>query len=290
LDDKVLTSWNALLATGLYRAARYLDAPELARLAHATIEFLHDRAWVDGRLHATVQRGQARFPAYLDDHAFLLEALLEGLRTRFDTARLAWACQLAERLLREFEDREHGGFWFTPHEHEYLPARQKPWTDEAMPSGNGVAVRALLRLGHLLGETRYLDAAERALKAAHAVLADMPHAAATLLTALHEYLDPGTQVVIRPGDAQHATEWLVLARELCGSRPVQALVGRHGASNGFAQRDLEVYLVSDSLAAGVLPGVLGERKPLPGGVAYVCRGTSCLAPIRAPERLRAMLS
>ena len=290
LDDKVLTSWNALLASGLYRAARYLDAPELARLAHATVEFLHDRAWTGGRLHATVQRGQARFPAYLDDHASLLEALIEGLRTRFDPARLAWACQLAERLLDEFEDREHGGFWFTPHEHEYLPARQKPWTDDAVPSGNGVAARALLRLGHLLGEPRYLHAAERALKAAHQVLTDMPQAAATLLSALYEHLDPGIQVVIRPGDAQHATAWLVLARELCGSRPVASTRGGRYGANGFAVRDLEVYLVPDSHAGAALPGVLGARKPMPGGVAYVCRGTSCLAPIRSPEALRAALA
>jgi uncharacterized protein YyaL (SSP411 family) len=106
------------------------------------------------------------------------------------------------------------------------------------------------------------------------------------LSALFDYLDPGIQIVIRPGDAAHATAWLMLARELAGAQLAGLGPARRRAAAGLARRDLEVYMIPDRVAAGELPGVLCARKPEPGGVAYVCRGTHCLAPLRTPEELR----
>ncbi len=207
LDDKILTANNALMIAGVARAARMLDAPPLLGLADNALDFLHGAAWRDGRLHAKAGSDAARFPAYLDDHAFLIDALLECLQSRWSSRDLNWAIALADALLERFEDREHGGFFFTAHDHETLPQRPKPWTDDAVPSGNGVAARALLRLGHLLGETRYLDAAERTLRAAHSTMQQMPHACASLLRALNDYLHPRTHVVIRYGNESDASAW-----------------------------------------------------------------------------------
>src|SRR6185437_2287782 len=98
-------------------------------------------------------------------HAFLIEAICELARVRFRAEELGWAIELCEVLLAHFEDREAGGFYFTADDHESLISRSKSFSDDATPSGNAVAARALLALGALLAEPRYLDAAERTLRA-----------------------------------------------------------------------------------------------------------------------------
>ena len=129
------------------------------------------------------------------------------LQVRWTRRDLDWAIALADELLERFEDREHGGFFFTAHDAETLPQRPKPFMDESLPSGNGVAVRALLKLGHLLGETRYLNAAERTLCAAWPTLVELPHACCTLLLALHEFLQPRAHVVLRVAVGDETNRW-----------------------------------------------------------------------------------
>ena len=178
LDDKILTAWNALAIAGAARSARWLDARPLFAEAERALAFLHANIWRDGRLYACYAGGSAKFPAYLDDHALLLDALLDHVAHPLDARYLDWATALADALLEHFEDKNDGGFFFTAHDAERLPQRPKPFIDESLPAGNGVAARALLKLGHLLGETRYIDAAERTLRAAWATLTEYPHACA----------------------------------------------------------------------------------------------------------------
>ncbi len=265
-DDKILTSWNALAAAGLARAARAQGEAAWAERAIEVVEFLQRCAWRDGRLYASFKAQRARFPAYLDDHAFLLDAVLETLACRFDAQRLAFARSLADTLLARFEDAANGGFYFTAHDHERLIGRPKPWADESVPSGNGVAVRALLSLGHLLGETRYLDAAERALRAAWPRIRDYPQGHATLLRALAEWLDPEPQVVVRPARGEAARRWVAEAGAL-------------------AVRGLRVFVIDEDFAGP--PGLLSTRVSMPGGVAYVCTAMRCLPPVREPDALAA---
>ena len=174
LDDKILTSWNALAIAGLARAARACDLPPWADLACAATDALRRTAWRDDRLLATRKGERAHLNAYLDDYAFLLQALLELMQTRFRAEDYAWARELADVLLDEFEDPEHGGFFFTSHDHERLFHRTKPGHDNATPSGNGVAAGALIVLGHLCGVPRYVEAGERALRLFSPVLARSP--------------------------------------------------------------------------------------------------------------------
>ena len=259
-DDKRLTAWNALLASGFAQAAAWLGHDALAQRARDTVAFLRRALWREGRLYASWNAGQARFPGYLDDHAFLLEALLDLLRVDPDPAHLDWALELAEQLLARFEDRAQGGFFFTADDHEPLIARLKPYADEALPSGNGVAARALLRLGHLTAEPRWLDAAERTLRAGWATMGEIPHGCATLLSALREFLQPPAQAVIRlpAGDGR---AWRETAREL----------GRQGLRCALLPED-----------APVLPLYAARQ----GGVAYLCSGTRCLPPLETPAALR----
>jgi uncharacterized protein YyaL (SSP411 family) len=153
LDDKILTAWNALMVRGLAIAGRQLDEPRFIDAALGALDFLRANAWRDGVLYAAWKGGEARFPAYLDDHAYLLDALVEALQSRFRAGDLRFACEIADALLARFADGERGGFWFTAAGNDPPLYRPKSFADEAMPSGNGVAAQALARLGWLTGET-----------------------------------------------------------------------------------------------------------------------------------------
>ena len=264
LDDKILTAWNALMIAGLARATRALDAPALTVLAANAIEFLLVQSWRDERLLASYAGGVAKLPAYLDDYAFLLDALLEFLQSDWNNRYLAWVTALADALIERFEDREHGGFWFTAHDHEALIQRPKPFADEAIPSGNGVAARALLRLGHLLGETRYLDAAERTLRAGYPAMQQMPAACATLQRALNDFLHPRTHIVVRVVTVADQESW----REAVAT---------------YIDRRTDLYVIPEY--AAMLPGTLAAQSFVAGGVAYLCRGTQCEPPIATPAAL-----
>ena len=268
-DEKQLTAWNALAIRGLAIAGRALERDDLVEAAVGAVEFIRSTLFVDGRLLASYKDGQARFPAYLDDHAFLLDALLELMQSRWSSEHLQFAVTLADTLLEHFEDPEDGGFFFTANDHEELIHRPKPLADESVPSGNGIAAFALQRLGFLLGETRYLDAAERTLRAAWRAMDEYPHGHVTLLTALEEYLEHPETVIIR-GDEEEIGRWREAAAKLYAPRRLVFAIGRD---------------------EDALPGALADRAAVDGDtVAYRCLGTHCELPVTSWEALAATLS
>ena len=253
-DDKQLTSWNALAIRGLAIAGRTLSRDDLTRAASDAAKFVHDHLFVDGRLFASYKDGRARFPAYLDDHAFMVDALLELLQSHWERPHLDFAIELAELLLGHFEDNRGGGFFFTADDHEQLMHRSRPLADEAIPSGNGVAAFALQRLGHLIGEKRFIDAAERTLRAAWRAMDEYPHGHVSLLTALEEFVAPPEIMVLR-GMADEITDWRdTLARLYTPARLVIAIPGD--------EKDL--------------PGLLAEQSATgEDAIAYRCVGRQC---------------
>ena len=266
-DEKILTAWNGLMIKGMAQAARYLERPELAESAERAVDFIKAEMWKHERLLATYKDGRARLSAYLDDHVFLVDGLLELLQVRWRTEDLVWATELAEIVLQRFIDREHGGFYFVADDHEKLMHRPKTLGDDATPSGNGIAALALGRLGHLLGDTRYLAAVENTLLAAWEPLQSYPHAHASLVIALDEYRNPPEIVVLR-GSQDELGHW------------------HRQASGSYSPRRL-VFAIPDD--APDLPGALALRKPKDGTVAYVCRGNQCSAPLETLEALAAEL-
>jgi len=265
LDKKVLTSWNGLAIAGMATAARALDRPDLLQSAQRAADFIRTYAWRDGRLFAVHKDGRARFPAYLDDYAFLLDGLLELLQARWRSADLEFAVALADALLAHFEDRESGGFFFTADDHEELMHRSKSFADEAVPAGNAIAAQALARLGLLLGATRYLDAAARTLRAAWAPLQQYPHAHGALLVALAEHLDPPEIVIIR-GSEPELEEW------------------RRALDQVYSPGRWVFAIPADA----VLPPALADKRATDATVAYVCRGTVCSEPVRSLASLASL--
>jgi uncharacterized protein YyaL (SSP411 family) len=262
-DEKILTSWNGLMVRGMAIAARHLQRPELTDSAAEAVNFIRKHLWVDGRLFACWKDGRARFPAYLDDHAFLLDGILELLQQRWDNGWLQFGRGLADLLLDQFMDADKGGFFFTAADHESLIHRPRPLADEATPAGNGIAATALARLGYLLGEPRYLSATEKTLEMAAGVLQQMPHAHCTLLNALEESLQPPEIVIIR-GPHQDIGEWQL------------------AASLVYAPRRLVFAIASEEKA---LPEFLAAKAAGEAPVAYICRGSTCSPPITSLSSL-----
>jgi uncharacterized protein YyaL (SSP411 family) len=255
-DDKVLPSWNALMIKGLARAARRFERPDWLALAQRAADALQATVWRDGRLRASYKDGQARHNAYLDDYAFLLDALLELLQAEWRTADWHWAQALAEALLTHFQDEAGGGFFFTSHDHEKLIQRGKPAFDNALPAGNGVTACVLNRMAMLADEPRYSLAAERTLRAFWSGLSEQPAPYPSLLGALQDTLAPPRLVVLR-GPEPELSQWQAALARLVGDR------------------DLLFRLPH---AAAELPA--GLAKPMGDRVnAYVCEGVTCMPEI-----------
>ncbi len=256
-DEKILTSWNAMAIRGMAVAARVLARDDLAQSATRALDFIRNTLWRDGRLLATCKDGRAHLNAYLDDYVYLADAVLELQQVRFRADELAFARELLDATLAHFEDPAGGGFFFTSDDHEALIHRTRSFSDDAIPSGNGVAAFVLQRMGHLLGENRYLQAAERTLRASWLLLEKYPNGHSTLLGALEEMLNPPDIVILR-GELATVRAW---QKEL---------------AKVYAPRRLVIAVPSD---ARDLPAALADKKAVGGAVAYLCKGSVCSAPI-----------
>jgi uncharacterized protein YyaL (SSP411 family) len=252
LDDKLLTSWNALLIKGLAKAGRVLGQSAWVTLAQQAMDDVREKLYVSGHLLATCKGNTAHLNAYLDDHAFLLDAMLELMQCEYRPQDMQFAIQLADTLLEDFQS-ESGGFYFTGHQHEVLIHRTKQGYDNATPNGNGIAAIALQRLGHLLAESRYLDAAEHTLKAFDTVLQRNPAACPSLLLAWHEFNQPPAMLILRGPEAGRA-EW----------------AGRLAA---YHLPHVMVFSLDDNQQN--IPAMF-ERPASEKVSAWVCAGTECL--------------
>jgi len=262
-DEKILTSWNGLMIKGMAVAGRRLDRQDFIASAEQALDFVRNNLWVDGRLLATSKDGKAHLVAYLDDYAFLADGVLALLEARWCNDDLQMLIALLDVMLEHFA-ADDGGFYFTADDHEKLIQRPRPWMDEATPSGNGIAAQVLLRVGYLLGNSRYVDAAEKTLRAAWQDVRGFPHAHNALLTAAEEFLYPTETIVLRSagesaGAAEEMAQWTAALNQ------------------EYAPRRLLVAIPGD---APVPPGALAAyTAPAAGVIARVCREGRCLPPL-----------
>jgi hypothetical protein len=264
LDDKRLTAWNAMMISALAEAGAVLERREYLDAATACASFvLGELRDGDGRLLRTWKDGRARIDAYLEDYAFLLEALITLYESTFDERWYREAIALADELIDRFEDREKGGFFTTALDRSELPIRRKDLEDSPVPSGNSAAAFALLRLALLSGDGKYERHALGVLRLLFPLAVRHPLAFGHLLRAADFYVAPVREVAIvgpEPGEL------------------VRAVRGR--------------FLPHIVLAAGggdVVP-LLEGREPVDGhAAAYVCEHFVCQAPVTMPSELVAAL-
>jgi uncharacterized protein YyaL (SSP411 family) len=268
-DEKILTSWNGLMISAFAKAGAVLDRPEYAAAAARAADYLltHLRA-ADGRLFRTAAAGTPpKIDAYLEDYAFLIEALVDLYEATYAPRWLRVADELAGVMVERFADPQAGGFFTTPAGQDDLIARLKDLHDGSTPSGNAMAVTALLRLAELTGETRWRDEAERGLRAFRGVMEQHPLASGQMLLALDFFLGPVQEVaVVGDGASAEVKQVLRAAREPFRPRRV------------IAFRDASV----DDPEAAKLP--LLADKPAQGPVVtYLCQEYACQAPIAGAD-------
>jgi uncharacterized protein YyaL (SSP411 family) len=264
LDDKRLTAWNALAVAALADAGAALDRPDYVAAAAGCAEFvLRDLRDAEGRLLRTYKDGRARLNAYLEDHAFLLEALLVLYEATFDPHWFTEARAVADAILEHFADPDNGGFFSTSDDHEALLTRRKDLEDTPIPSGASSGAFGLLRLAALTGEHAYEKAAVGQLRLVHELAPSHPLAFGHLLAAIDFYTSPTREVAL-VGPGRSALERVVRG----AFRPHIVLAG--GERDGVP--------------------LLDGRSPVDGrATAYVCEHFACRAPVTEPAELAALL-
>ncbi|HLY14843.1 MAG TPA: thioredoxin domain-containing protein [Candidatus Limnocylindrales bacterium] len=276
-DDKVLAGWNGLAIAALseaaaaleaagdgVRAARYLAAA--TRAAEVCVDGLLDTG---GRLGRSWKDGRATGSGVLEDYACLAEGLLALYQASFDERWFGVARSLADAILERFVDPA-GGFFDTASDHEVLITRPRDLQDNAVPSGNAMAVTVLLRLAALTGSARYREAAETALRLVADVAPRHPTFFGQWLLALDFALAQVDEVAIVGDPGQPATVDLLRVVRT-GFRPHQVVA----LSADPATSPIE--LLADRALVGGQPA------------AYVCHRFTCLLPVTDPRVLAGLL-
>ncbi len=199
LDNKVLTAWNALMISALAKGFTVLEDRHYLDLAERAASFLLSRMYdpASGQLLRRYSGGEAAIPAFLDDYAFFVQALLDLFEAAPNARYLKTALDLATRGFERFEDSDNGGFFSTEPDAPDLFLRVKDDYDGAEPSGNSVATDVLFRLSHITGNAEFQRNAERSLQAFVPKIKAQPTIAPQMLVALGRWLSEPEQVVIR---------------------------------------------------------------------------------------------
>ncbi|MBT5873304.1 MAG: thioredoxin domain-containing protein, partial [Candidatus Latescibacteria bacterium] len=273
-DEKILTDWNGLMIGSLARAYSLLGNRVYLSAAEGTMRFVLDTMYHEGRLLHVYKDGEARLNGYLDDYAFLVSALLDLYEASFDTEWFQMAMALNGTMIDQFWDRDGGGFFFTSSDHEQLIVRSKNPYDNAIPSGNSVAVNNLLRLAAFTGRSDYKEMAEKTLILFHDLMKSAPGGFGQLLSDVAWYVEGGIEIAIIGSEADPATIALL---EIVRRRDLRhTVIALHDPVKGPAPVDL-IPLLADRQAVNGKP------------TAYVCRDMVCRQPVSTADELGMIL-
>lgn len=273
LDDKILTSWNGMMLASLAEAARILARDDYRIAAERAGDFLLSNLVVDEvHVHRTYKDGQARLNGYLEDYANLIDALLELYQTTFDDRWFVAARRLADHALDQF-GADEGGFFDTSTQHEALIVRPRNVQDNAVPSGSGMMTTQLVRLAAYTGDSRYDEAARRALKLLSNAIEQVPSAFGQSACAL-EMLVSGVQELALVGDPETDAmrDLLNLTRTAYRPNLIVAL-----SKEDVRDEHPAIPLLSYRLKRGGAP------------TAYVCEHFVCQMPVTTADDLSRLL-
>ena len=278
-DTKVIAAWNGLMISAMARAGFALDAAKYVRAAEHAADFILEEM-IEGALDAdfqlmrTYKDGRARFAGYLDDFAFVAAGLLDLFEITGQRSRLEQAEKLVERMIDLFGDDE-GGLYYTAEHHTDLIVRQKESYDGPTPSGNSVAIMALLRLAELRGRDELRDRADRALRTFMERMQRMPQGMSEMLQALDFHLEGPTEIVLVEPEEADTDAMDEVLRSTFVPNAVRVPIDL-----GEASVDQWANLIP--LAAG--------RQPANGQTtAYVCFEGACQQPTSEADELRQQL-
>ncbi|MCZ6907187.1 MAG: thioredoxin domain-containing protein [Deltaproteobacteria bacterium] len=271
-DDKILTSWNGLMLSGLASAYEITGAPRYREVAEKTVAFIFTEMFREGTLLHTYRDGQAKLRSYLDDYAFLIAGLLDLYEATFERAMLERAVQLSEVMILEFWDDIDGAFFYTGKSHEQLISRSKPAFDGSIPSGNSAAAQVLLKLYHYTGKEDYLKRAEKVLRLYYDAVEKQPFGLTAMLCALDYYLAKPKEIVLVGDPEDQVTQEML--------RKIQSFY--------LPNRTLQVVKPGEPM--GKTSPLLEGKSQIDGKpTAYVCQDFTCSSPVTEWDDLRGLL-
>ena len=276
-DDKILTDWNGLMIAALAKAGRILEVPEYISSAEKAAAFIRTTLQdANGRLVKRYRQGVSGLPAYLDDYAFVTWGLLELYESTYKTAYLGEAVRLTNQMISDFWDIKNGGLFMTAKDSEKLLYRDKQIYDGAIPSGNSVAAMNLLRLGHITGETDYINKAEAIVEAFSGTVDKYPAGHAFLMMVLEYAMNPNYEVVI-------------VGKK--GKKDTNAML--NALRQSFLPGKIVVFLPEDKTVAAEITQLVPYTEymvPIDGkATAYVCMNFVCQLPTTKVSQMLANL-
>ncbi len=275
LDDKILTAWNGMMLASLSEASRVLDRSDYQIAAVKNAEFiLNNLKSPDGRLLRTHKSGvtNPRIKATLEDYGCLIDGLLELYQTTFDERWFVEARVLADSALEHFAAQD-GGFFDTADDHEALIARPRNMQDNAVPSGNAMMAKNLIRLAAYTGEDRYDEAARRTLALLTEAMRQYPQAFGESLSAIDMLVDGLAEVAFVGALDNPATKSLL---------DVTRKPYRPNIITALSPADVPVE------ATIPLLGYRTVRNNQP--TVYVCRHFACANPVNTPVEVEKLLA
>jgi len=271
-DEKVITSWNGLMLSGLAQGFAITGDERIRNAAERTVAFIFERMFEDGFLLHTYKNGQAKLLGYLDDYAFTIAGLLDLYETTLDADLLERSAHLADTMLHEFWDDTDGAFFYTGRTHEKLISRTKPSFDGSIPSGNSVAAHVLLRLYHYTGRHEYFARGEEILRLYYDNMVQQPFGLSTMLGALDLYLSKPIEVVLVAEENDPAAQRLL------------AQIHNTYLPNKTIRR------VSPAEELEKISPLLAGKSQIEGkSTVYVCHNFTCAAPVTEWEELEPLL-
>jgi len=268
LDDKILASWNGMMLGAFARGFALLGDQSYLSAAERNLAFLQSKLWDEttSTLFHRWREGERDTAQLLIANANLLAGVLDLYEATLKPRHLDFALKLADGMMTRFYDSENGGFYNSAAGANDLILRVKDDYDGAEPSGNSVAVLALLRLAAMTGRADFREAAEKTLRLLAGRLADLPQAVPLLLQGLDFVLTEPRRVVIA-GDTTDARVAELLRAAHSVYQPNKIVVGQAGPVEQFAK----------TLPAGGAP------------TAFICTGKACLPPTSDPEKIPELL-
>jgi uncharacterized protein YyaL (SSP411 family) len=269
-DEKVLTSWNGLMIGAFVNGYNVTRNERYLAVAQKAADFLWTHLYKEGRLLRTYKERVAKLNGYLDDYAFVIDALLDLYEATSEMTYLDRAKQLTNRLIDQFWDEDQGGFFFTSRDHESLIARYKSPVDQSIPSGNAVAAQSLLRLFYITTEPAYYDKAEKTLRFFSESMEENVFATGNMIAVADFYLRKPKEIVVIGNPKAPETERLVA--------DIQRL---------YLPNKILFRIDPDQPEGTPLPDPVKGKKMLNGKpTVYICHNFTCSQPLTEWEAIR----
>lgn len=272
LDDKIIASWNGLMLSAYTRAYQVRRKKKYARIIKNNIQFIQDKMYVDGILKRTYKDGQAKYDAFIEDYAFIVQALLDAWEALFDLSYLAFAINLTDYANSNFWDKKTAGYYTTSDDQEELVVRMKDSHDSSIPSATGIMLMNNLRLFSFTEDKTYFNFAEQILQKCENQLTENPYSYASYLAGLDFYLEKPKEIVIVKNKNHDIEDYMQLIyRDYLPNKVVMVI------DETEDNTPLSTSLIQD-------------KKVVDGKVTvFVCQNFSCSLPVFKPEELKRLL-